>query len=93
MGKKKKKKIVELEEINVIVKVPKDAASVTINAVIIGKDEKTMKVKKHLTPDDIRTARKDFLDNVEDGDDYDAMYVITDETRAYLNNLGKELQS
>ena len=32
-------------------------------------------------------ARQAFLDNVEDGDDYDARFVITDKGMDYLEQL------
>ena len=57
---------------NIILRIPKDAASVTVTAVLIDENDKTMKVSRRLSAGDIRSARQDFLDNVEDGDDYDA---------------------
>ena len=88
MGKgKKEPKTVELEEMNVILRIPKTAASVTITAVIINEDDKPVKVSHRLSAEDIRTARQAFLDNVEDGDDYDARFVITEEGMEYLKSL------
>lgn len=88
MGKgKKEPKSVELEEMNIICRIPKTAASVTVNAVVINEDDKTVKVSRRLSAEDIRAARQDFLDNVEGGDDYDARYVITDEGLEYLASL------
>lgn len=92
MGKSKntntdENKIVELEEMNIILRIPKSAASVTVNAVLIDENDKTVKVSRRLSAEDIRSARQDFLDNVENGDDYDAHYVLTDEGREYLEQL------
>ena len=81
---------IELDEINIIAKVPKNAARVTISAIMLTNDDSQMTVHKVLDPDDIRQARQDFLDYVEGGDDYDARYVITDAGRAYLEQLEKE---
>ena len=90
MGKgKKEPKTVELEEMNVILRIPKTAASVTITAVIINEDDESVKVSHRLSAEDIRDARQAFLDNVEDGDDYDARFVITEEGMEYLRSLEK----
>ena len=86
MGKDEKK-TVEVEEMNIILRIPKSAASITVTAMIIEDNDETMKVSRRLTTEDIRTARQDFLDNVEDGDDYDARFVITDEGMEYLKQL------
>ena len=39
---------------------------------------------------EIADARQDFLDNVEDGDDYDAIYTLTEEGERYLDSLQSE---
>ena len=79
----------EVEEINVILRIPRDAASITIKAALIDENEKTVKLSRRLSAENIRLARQAFLDNVEDGDDYDARFVLTDEGRAYLKELMK----
>ena len=90
MGKKKKEepKTIELEEINIFLKIPKDAVALEVTASLIA-DGKVQKVSKKLSVSDIRDKRQDFLDNVEDGDDYDARYVLTEEGMAYLESLRK----
>ena len=80
----------ELEQMNVILKIPRDAARLTISAVILDDDGSPVTLEGVFNPDDIRQARQDFLDNVEGGDDYDVRYVLTDEGRAYLEQLEKE---
>ena len=80
-------KEIELEEMNIIVKIPKDALKVTIKVQVPGHDGEIIKAKKKLTKTDIDAARKDFLDNVEDGDDYDATYALTEKGREYLKQL------
>ena len=90
MGKKKKEepKTIELEEMNIFLKIPKDAVALEVTASLIA-DGKVQKVSKKLSVSDIRDKRQDFLDNVEDGDDYDARYVLTEEGMAYLESLRK----
>lgn len=78
---------VELEEMNIIIKVPKDALKVTVKVQVPGYDGEVMKVKKKLLKTDLDKARKDFLDNVEGGDDYDAKFVITDKGAKFLEEI------
>lgn len=81
---------VELDEINVIMKIPKDAARIDITAYIIDDNGDVSKVSKTMKASDIYEMRKDFLDNVEGGDDYDARYVITEEGLEFLEQLEKQ---
>ena len=83
----KEPKIVKVDEMNIICKIPKAAASVTITAVIVDENDEPLKMMRRLSTEDIRIARQDFLDNVEDGDDYDGRFVITDEGMEYLKQL------
>ena len=95
MGRTKKRaepKTMELEEMNIFLRIPKDAVALEVTASLLDEDGKLMKVFKKLAVSDIRDQRQDFLDNVEDGDDYDARYVLTDEGRTYLKQLGKSLE-
>lgn len=82
-------KEIELEEMNIILRIPVEAASLTVKAVII-QDDKPVKVKKKLNLKEIHDARQDFLDNVELGDDYNGKFVITEEGRRYLEELENE---
>lgn len=82
-------KEIELDEINIIVKIPRDAAKVTINAVVLENEDSCLRVSQTLHPEDIRQARQDFLDNVEAGDDYDELVVLTDAGREWLEQQEK----
>ena len=79
--------VLELEEMNIILKIPKEAVALEVTASLLSEDGKVMKVKTSLSVSDIRDRRQDFLDNVECGDDYDARYAITDEGREYLEQM------
>ena len=81
------KKTIELEEMNVILRIPVSSASVTVTAMVIDENDELVKVCRRFSAEDIRAARQVFLDNVEDGDDYDARFVITDEGMGYLEQL------
>ncbi|MBQ9664596.1 MAG: hypothetical protein IJV40_15730 [Oscillospiraceae bacterium] len=86
----KKKKEIDLDEINIILRIPENAAEITVSAKLLDKKGKPMKVGRTLSVQDIFKARTDFLENVADGDDYDAKYVLTDEGRAYLERLASD---
>lgn len=85
-----KRREIELEQMNVILKIPKDAVGLVLTAKLLDEDDNLMQTMRVLSFSDLRTARQDFLDNVEDGDEYDARYVLTDEGRAYLDALQKQ---
>lgn len=90
MSPKKKKKepeYIELDEMNVIVQIPKCAADLVLEVQYFDSEGKTVKVKAHYDNEMIQEARKDFLDNVEDGDDYDVRYAITDYGREWLRRI------
>lgn len=95
MGKKKPEpgKTIELEEMNIFLRIPKEAVALEVTASLLDPDGKLMKVKTSLSVSDIRDRRQDFLDNVDLGDDYDARFVLTDEGRAYLEDLERDRQS
>ena len=65
-NKKAKPEYVELEEINIITRIPSKAARITITAEFIDEESGELrKCHKRLCADEIRKARQDFLDNVE----------------------------
>lgn len=79
----------EGELINIILKVPKNTAAMTVSAIVM-EGKTTQNMSMDMGVEDIRVARQDFLDNCEEGDDYDAVYVLTDEAKAFLDELDKE---
>lgn len=89
MGNDDKEKVaeVELKTYNVILKVPENCITLTVTANIVI-DGKIETVERDYNQSDIFDARRDFLDNVPGGDDYDAVYVMTDEYREFLENGG-----
>ena len=74
-------KEVELQEMNIILKIPENAVFLEVKASLMDENGQLMNVMKRLPVQDIFKARQDFLQNVEDGDEYDARYVLTDEGR------------
>lgn len=74
----KKKKTVELQEMNILLRIPENMATLEINASVLDGEGKRMKVSRKLSPGDIFKARQDFLENVEDGDEFEAGYVVTE---------------
>ena len=89
MSEETKTTLYEGELINIILKVPKNTAAMTVSAIVM-EGKTTQNMSMDMGVEDIRVARQDFLDNCEEGDDYDAVYVLTDEGRAFLDELDKE---
>ncbi len=65
-----------LKEMNVILQIPEEAAAIDVTAHIL-RGEKVLSVTRSFNAEALRKARQDFLDNVEDGDDYDPVYRLT----------------
>ena len=78
-----KKKTVELEEIGIIIRIPKNCKKFKIKAIVDIDGEET-KVEQKFKFEDIMIARQDFLDNVEFGDDFDAKFQVTEEGLKWL---------
>ena len=86
---KKKKDTIELDEQNIFMRIPRNTLMTVVQCVVVvnGKEQK---VEKTMLLDDINKAREDFLEYVEDGDDYDARYVLTDKGKELLRSLSNE---
>lgn len=76
----------ELDEMNVILKIPTEAVEVELTVKFV-RDNEIIAGKRVLTMGELFQARRDFLDNVEDGDDYDVRYAITEKGLKYLEEL------
>ena len=77
---------IDTELVNIILKIPKDTVVLSVEATVL-KDKKSQIMKADFSPSDIFDMRMDFLDNVEAGDEYDAVYVVADE---YSNGQSEE---
>ena len=80
---------VDLELMPIIFRIPKDTANMNIKCSIFDHSGKVHEVCLNLNASAIHEAREDFNDLVGD-DDYDAVYTLTDEGRAYLEELVKK---
>lgn len=78
--------IQEDELIHIILPVPKDTVTVSVTAKMI-QNGKLIEAHMDMTPEEFRQARKDFLDEVEDGDDYDKVWTLTEEGLNHLNQI------
>lgn len=74
------------ELINIIVKVPKETVTCGFTAKLL-QGGKLVEAHMDMSPEEFRQARQDFLDNVEGGDDFDKVYVLSEEGKAYVDNL------
>lgn len=72
--------------INVIMKIPRSAVQLKMEVSILVDGEVE---KAHTTFDNeaIREMRQAFLDNVEEGDEFDKVYCLTEKGKKYLDGL------
>ena len=73
-----------IEEVNIILKIPKGAMKLRIQALMLDKDDKPYALEQTLNTAEIFDARKDFLENVECGDEYDTVYTLSDKVKKML---------
>lgn len=83
-------KTVELEEMPIILKIPKDSVAIELISTMLNENGDLMRVSRKISVSEIHQYRQDFLDNVEFGDDYDAVYALAEEGRAHIENLLKD---
>ena len=73
----------DTELIHIIVQVPKDTVSISVDAKLL-QNGKLIDAHMDMTPEEFRQARQDFLDEVEAGDDYDKVWILTDKAKKEL---------
>lgn len=83
------KKNVELEEMGIIIRIPKNCKKFKIKATVDIEGVDT-KVARKFSFEDIIAARQDFLDNVEFGDNYDAKFQVTEKGLKWLEEQLKK---
>lgn len=76
----------DTELIHIIVQVPKDTVTVSFDAKLL-QNGKLVTAHMDMSAEEFRQARQDFLDNKYGGDDYDAVYALTEEGRKYAEKL------
>lgn len=72
----------------IIIRVPKEAIDVTLRCKLF--DTQTNSIADfavHLDTTGIANARREFLEVIFDGDDYNAQYIVTEEGLKYLRQL------
>lgn len=75
---------IQIEDMGVILRIPKEAVRLKMTVLILDEDGNLQEVCAEFSASDIREARQAFLDNVEFGDDYDAMWQLTEKGRMML---------
>ena len=80
---------IQIEDMGVIIRIPKEAVRLEITVLILDEDGNLQKVCAEFSASDIREARQAFLDNVEFGDDYYAMWQLTEKGRRQLEEMKK----
>ena len=87
MAEKKEPQELDCELINIIVKVPENTVACKFTAIMITDTGKLQDAEMTMNATEFRQARQDFLDNVEGGDDFDKVYRLTEEGKAYVEKL------
>lgn len=72
--------------INVIMKIPRGAVQLKMEVSML-EDGKVKTARTTFDNEAIREMRQAFLDNVEDGDEYDKVYRLTDKAKKELGLL------
>ena len=84
---------VQLEDMGVILRIPKEAIRLELTVTLLDEDGALRNVVAEFSASDIREARQAFLDNVEMGDDYDAVWRLTEKGRRELEFLKENEES
>lgn len=78
------------KQMGIILKIPVNAITMSVTVKFINSDGEVKQQVADFDHGDIIDFRKDFLDNVEYGDEYDAIYSVTDKGNAYLKILDRK---
>ena len=78
---------IQLEDMGVILRIPKEAIRLELTVKLLDEDGVLREVVAEFSASDIREARQAFLDNVEMGDDYDAVWGLTEKGRRELDEM------
>lgn len=78
---------IQLEDMGVIIRIPKEAVRLKMTVLILDEDGNLQEVCAEFSASDIREARQAFLDNVELGDDYDTIWGLTEKGRRQLEEM------
>ena len=81
------KKPIVLDEMPIILKIPKDSVAIELTSTMLDENGELIRVTRKISVSEIHQYRQDFLDNVELGDEYDAVYTLTDKGRAFAEAL------
>ena len=79
---KQEQNMIDLEEIDVVIRIPKNSARIRITVDVFENDEQ-LSVHRILNPADIFQARQDFIDLVGDED----VYELTDRGKKLASEL------
>ena len=81
------KKYVELDEMDIMLRVPADACALELTAIMMDENHKTYEVSRVIIPAALFRARDNFLKYI--GDDCDVTYKITDKGKEWLEEIKK----
>lgn len=78
---------------HIILAIPSGTARLKAEVTLLDGDGQPHICETVLGPEEIRQARQDFLDNVDGGDDYNAVYTLTEKGRELYERIkaGEEI--
>lgn len=92
MNDKEEKKDISVDDIkfmNVLLTIPENSIQVTVSVKTMENGE-IVDLTGTYNPKDIREIRSDFLKAVPDGDDWNAVYTLTEEGQEYVDKYLKK---
>lgn len=75
------------KEMGILIKIPVNTITMSMTVRFINSDGEVKQQTAEFDHSDIIDFRRDFLDNVEFGDDYDAIYALTEKGIQYQKLL------
>ena len=78
------------KEMGIILKIPVNTITMSMTVRFINSDGEVKQQTAEFDHSDIIDFRRDFLDNVELGDDYDAIYTLTEKGIEYQKKLERK---
>jgi len=82
------KKYIELDEMDIMLRVPAGACALELTAIMMDENHKTYEVSRAISPAELYKARQNFLEYIGDG--YDDTYVLTEKGKEWLEELKKK---
>ena len=87
---KQEPKMIELDEMNIFLRIPRNTIFLDVNAKIMNDSMTIQEVHRDMPISEIIEARNNFLEYVEGGDDYDARYALTENGKEFMREMSEK---